>query len=755
MADNNGKFIKPDLKHGTTKDSIIANPNSLLKEEDGSLSQEVEQRLKEEEARFNLVNFITSRKTESENARDPKERIWIKNFLSYRGLYNSEQRARIEKQRQRDPYASDFYIKITKTKTIAAYNQLQEILLANNKFPIQVKETPVPEGTEEYVHMMDGNIEAALATTGESVPDNEYAAIGYEGDGREVPPGADSQTLLRGLYNKLKQFTREEGGTRVAKPGPSPDKNQFPQFSPAKEAARKLDTLMQDQLVEGNALKSLRNALLEQCILGTGILKGPFNYHETVHRYEQDPDTKKITYKPYIKRTPRFQFVSCWNFYPDPEATSIEDADYVIERHLMSKHKVRDLRNQPFFDEDAIREVIESNPTYHREEWEDLIQDSNEQVNQDGRYEIFEYWGWIDKELLDTLGIFYEDEDIVLGQVQINAWCTHNRLLRVVVNPFIPARIPYHAAPYEELPYEIWGVGIPENMEDTQSLMNAHMRMAIDNLRLAGNVIFEVNENMLVPGQDMTVYPGKIFRKQGGAPGQALFSHSFNDTSGSHMVMFKEARQLADEATSLPSFMHGQTGVTGIGRSTGGISMLMSAAASSIKGVIRNIDNDLLKPLGDALFQWNMQFNEEDVEIRGDVKIVAKGTSSLMQKEVLTQRYMTLLQIGSNPAVAPFVNIPNVLKKIAIAMELDENEVVNDVDQAKLFAEVLQNMQAMQQPQQPGMQEDGTQQGTMQEAPAPNRPQGQGGPQAAPPGVSAENPAGANSGSIGVGAMGN
>ena len=54
---------------------------------------------------------------------------------------------------------------------------------------------------------------------------------------------------------------------------------------------------------------------------------------------------------------------------------------------------------------------------------------------------------------------------------------------RMVLNPFKPVRIPYYAVPYEHNPYSFFGVGIAENMDDTQTLMNGFMRMAIDNAR--------------------------------------------------------------------------------------------------------------------------------------------------------------------------------------------------------------------------------------------------------------------------------
>ena len=104
---------------------------------------------------------------------------------------------------------------------------------------------------------------------------------------------------------------------------------------------------------------------------------------------------------------------------------------------------------------------------------------------------------------------------------KINAWVTGGKLLRAVVNPFTPARIPYHAFPYERNPYNFFGIGVAENMDDSQQVMNGHARMAVDNLALSGSVVFDIDESALVGGQSMEIYPGKIFRRQAGMPGQA------------------------------------------------------------------------------------------------------------------------------------------------------------------------------------------------------------------------------------------
>jgi hypothetical protein len=214
------------------------------------------------------------------------------------------------------------------------------------------------------------------------------------------------------------------------------------------------------------------------------------------------------------------------------------------------------------------------------------------------------------------------------------------------------------------------------------------MRMAVDNAALAGNLIFEIDETNLSPGQDMRIYPGKIFRRQSGPPGQAIFSQKFQNVTAENMAMFDRAMQLSDVATGIPSILHGQTGVTGTGRTSSGLSMIMGAATISIKTVVRNFDDYLLAPLGKSLFSWNMQF-DFDPDIKGDLDVLARGTEGLLKSEVRQQRLMSFLQVVSNPALAPFAKFPYIIREIAKAMDLDPDLVTNNVDEAIRQAQII------------------------------------------------------------------
>jgi hypothetical protein len=277
-----------------------------------------------------------------------------------------------------------------------------------------------------------------------------------------------------------------------------------------------------------------------------------------------------------------------------------------------------------------------------------------------------------------------------------------------VLNPFQPYRIPYQVVPYEVNPYSIFGIGVAENMDDSQGGMNGSARMAVDNLALAGNLVFDIDESALVPGQDNTIYPGKKFVRNTGMPGQAIFGIKFPNTAPDNMTMFDRFRQLADESTGIPSFSHGYTGVTGMTRTASGMSMLMGAASQNIKTVIRNLDEFLLKPLGDGLFRWNMQFYEGDLQIEGDLEVHALGSSSVMQKEVRSQRLLMFMQNAANQMLAPMVRWSSVLKEFAKTLDLDPREVIADPEEAMLYAKIIGLMNADVQPgaqpqQMPGM----------------------------------------------------
>ena len=653
-----------------------------------------------------IVGYVKDKFQSAEDGRYTHEQRWLKAYKNFRGIYDST-------TQYRDSERSRVFLRITKTKVLAAFGQITDILFANKKFPIVVEPTPVPEGIAEFAHM-----ETPLDQM--QKPLDPY---GFPGDGRNVQPGA--MDFLGGLQDKYEGTPLAEGPAKIGEP----------QISPAQEAAINMEKEIHDQLTDTGAVNVLRTAIFEQILLGTGVIKGPMLKSKRLHRWTRD-DMGQRVYTPSEMICPEIEAVSCWDFFPDPSAIKSDDCEYVIQRHRMNRQQLRNLANYPYFNVEAIDNVIALGPNYEDKYYEDTIRDDETEPNYNkNRYEVLEYWGIMDKSFIDGAGGLIDQDISSMDQLQVNVWVCGNEVIRFVLNPFTPARIPFHVFPYEINPYQIFGTGVPENMEDAQLLMNGHMRMAIDNLALAGNLVFDVDEASLVPGQNMDIFPGKIFRRQSGVTGTAINGLKFPNTAPENIQMYQLSRQLADEETGIPSIMHGQTGVSGTGRTAAGLSMLMGGANLSMKTVIKNIDDYLLKPLGEAYFQWNMQFNDDSPDIVGDLEIKPRGTAAVMQKEVRSQRLTALLQTTMNPMLAPFVKIPNLIRELAIAQDIDPDSLVNDENQAKVFAEILRGLNELQQTQTPDQQ--------------PNSMAGSGGMGQAPTDGSVQ---GVGAGDIGVGA---
>ena len=618
------------------------------------------EQIKEAMFHSKLATRVHAALQEAVTSRYSTEQQWMKNLRAYRAIddYSVGRNGDAGQFRASEEFKP--YIRTTTVKTRAAYSQIMEALLQNSRFPLMFEPTPVPEGVPEFVNG-DPN----------GTPDTqEDFGLGYEGDGRTLAPGATLDSLAWKDDDPL--YANAKEGKDIT--------GQFGQLSPAARAAEQMTKIVLDQIEESNGHAELRRAVFEACLLGTGAMKGVFTEEKVIHKWD------KGEYSPEKRKFPKMSAVSVWDLYIDPNAMKLEDAEWVIERHRMTAKQLRDLKGRPFFRVSEVDAVILEGGNYTNQAFEHVVREEDAIMDKSRLWEVLEYWGYISIDEAMELGLPLDN--VTSDQVHVNAWVCNNRVLRIMVNPFLPQRIPYFVFNYEVNPYNIYGTGVPETMEDSQKMMNGFARLAVDNLALAGSLVFDVDESVLVPGQDMSIYPGKIFRRQGGQAGAAINSVKFQSTANENIMMFREFRQIADESTGIPSVTHGQTGVTGVGRTSSGLNMILENASLNIKTVIRNIDDDLLNPLGQMLFYWNNQFNYENLP-QGDYCIIATGIRSYTKQEIKVQRLQTLLGLVQNPALAPMVKLPYIIRELVKGMDMDPDAVINDLDEAKLYAQII------------------------------------------------------------------
>ena len=203
-----------------------------------------------------------------------------------------------------------------------------------------------------------------------------------------------------------------------------------------------------------------------------------------------------------------------------------------------------------------------------------------------------------------------------------------------------------------ENPDRLLGTGVGELLRIFRRLQRHHARAGEQPCRSSGPQV-SVDKDRLADGQvvaklqpsDDLAVQGRPVRQQGNPI--KFFQPKSN--AAELNAVYDKFSTVADEVSSIPRYMMGDSQVGGAGRTAAGLSMLMNAANKGIKNVANNIDSDIIVPIIQRLFYYIMVY-DDDESVKGDIDIVAKGASGLMLKELLNQRRLEFLQI-----VTPFV----------------------------------------------------------------------------------------------------
>ena len=130
-----------------------------------------------------LVGLIRERFQQAETSKIYDEKRWLKAYRNYRGLYGPETAFR-ENEKSR------VFVKVTKTKVLASFGQIIEVLFSQGKFPLGVTPTSVPEDIADKAHLDPQQAQQ------EQEPVSPY---GFNGDGAQIPPGATVNDLMKNL----------------------------------------------------------------------------------------------------------------------------------------------------------------------------------------------------------------------------------------------------------------------------------------------------------------------------------------------------------------------------------------------------------------------------------------------------------------------------------------------------------------------------------------------------------------------------
>tara|TARA_R100000742_G_C4279342_1_gene103661 strand:- start:493 stop:2496 length:2004 start_codon:yes stop_codon:yes gene_type:complete len=620
--------------------------NKELGPEGATLAEEANQlELEELDA---LGALLRSKYTEYKDARDEIEDHWIEDLRAFMGQYDPDVLAKIQSKGER----SQVYVGLTRTKVLAAYSRITDLLFQPGQKFFSIESTPI---TKQPILEQELTEKATLEIM----------------QAAEVMDPNLVQDIIASRFSELKEEIEKETALRV----------------------ENMEEAILDQALENNLEGKMKDAIMEQVIFGTGAMKAGTLRIEKDHKWVKGDEGFDLIYEE--SPLPEMEAVSIFDLYPDPHATSVNDMRDIFRRHIVSRTEFADLKDFPGFNVDLIDECIMMNPEGNHDEAQhekDRRQIANvkDRSTQTEKFEILEFWGSLNGNDLKEAGIEFDADDDLTQEYSANIWVTDGKVIKAQLNPLPGGVIPYFIFPYEKNPHAFWGTGVPRMMRDSQATMNAATRIYLDNVALSSGPMVEVNTDIMASGEDPTeLYPWRVFLREGGDGNQPMVRFYQPQSNSPALVSVIELfRRFADETTALPSYTHGQTN-SSLNRTATGISILMSNANIVLKSVIKNIDDFLTKPMIRSLYDWNMTWNENE-NVKSDMRVIAKGSTALIQKEVQSQRLLQFLSLINNPIDAQMVDREKLLTDIAKSLDIDPDEVIKSQEE-------LMNEQALQQ----------------------------------------------------------
>jgi hypothetical protein len=434
---------------------------------------------------------------------------------------------------------------------------------------------------------------------------------------------------------------------------------------------------MDDQLIDLAYEDKLKAAILEGCILGTGVVKGITPGFRSLQQWAMmdgiwDVVNSEIPF-------PELGACSIFDVYPDPYATCIEDMSGCYERHILNRQQFKLLADNPQFDGEAVKSILRSTDKgnytalYHETERRKIAGITDTSGSQAERYELIEYWGQISGRMLVSAGLEVDDEEETYWA---NVWVSQGKTLLAKLMPMKKQRIPYNFFIYAKVPHQFWGIGPARMIRYSQYSFNGSIRAYLDRMAISALPQIEVDVRMLKDGEDPSkIIPGRVWLRGSGDPDTPAVRFYDPETRGNDFInMADQFKKLADEESLLPSYTHGDQ-IQGLNKTASGMSMLMGAANITIKTVVKNLEDFCIKPLLQSLFDWNMQWSDKD-HIKGDMQIEVRGSSALIAKEMQSQRLIEFLQLTANPFDMQYVDRHYLLREAANALDIDASKAI-------------------------------------------------------------------------------
>ena len=309
-------------------------------------------------------------------------------------------------------------------------------------------------------------------------------------------------------------------------------------------------------------------------------------------------DTEMSTQTTVVRNQPTAVVCRNEDIFIDPTCMDdMEKCQFVIHRYESNLNALKqDGRYENLDKVEAAQYSLTNEPQYLRED--QTYFEFKDKPRK--KFVVHEYWGNYD---VDGDGIA---EPIVC------AW-VGSTIIRLESNPYPDKKPPFVIVPFSAVPFQMFGEALAETIGDNQKVKTAITRGMIDNMAKSNNAVVATRKGALDVVNRKKFLKGENFEFNG-TPGD-FWQGSYNQLPSSAFDMLNLQNNEIESQTGFKSFSGGISGNSLGGTATGARGAL-DATSTRRLNLVRNMSENMIKPIMRKWMAYNAEFLEEEEVIR-------------------------------------------------------------------------------------------------------------------------------------------
>jgi hypothetical protein len=599
--------------------------------------------ISEEEQRLldDLAVAIAQKRDDAVTARKESgiEEVWRKAEEAYIGIDDANrheyQNARWAKptsmegpvtteSSRSDNTKSTLYVPLTARYVDAGAAKLSEILLPTDDKPFSIEPTPRPELVKAK-EILRAAMKDVMRNGGDAPAPTPVVA---QQPTPMVPGGAMAPMPM--------------GPMAASVQGAVPSIDQAKAVvDQALSKAKAAEKRIHDWLVECNYRGSMRKIIFDSSRMGVGVIKAP--YAEEQKSFAMTRTDDGVGIEIIRKIQPAAKWIDPWNVFPDQTCgEDIQDGDYVFERDYLSPKAVSKLKGRPGYIDSQIDKVLKEGPGKVNQD----ESNPNQTKKNDKRFEVWYFYGIVkraDMQAARARGVELKTDDGIHAIVTM----INDTVIRAVINPLDTGEFPYRAFSWRRRPGHWAGVGVGEQVDVAQRIVNGATRAMMNNAGLSSGLQIVIDSLAITPADTKwTITPNKMWFKAPDANWddvrKVFMAVEFPDRNQALMAIVEYGFRLAEESTNIPLVTQGMSGTTT--PDTFGAAQLQNNNANQLlRDIGYRVDDCITEPVIRNYYEWLLLDPDVPDNEKGDWQINAHGSSALVERAIQDQ---TIQQMG-------------------------------------------------------------------------------------------------------------